>query len=382
MKILYDFQVFSWQRHGGISRYFAELINIAKDDPNVKAEVSIIHSVNAYLDQFKIKKAEKRTLLYRIKNRIGKRLGFIASNNYEYTKKILRLNAFDIFHPTYYEDYFLEELKGPLVVTVYDMIHEKFPEFFDKTDQTSRLKRRLVEHANKVIAISESTKTDLVKIFGIKPEKIEVIYLGHPKKQTLLGNLPEVLDNYNGRYLLFVGERGKYKNFTSFASASAKFMIEHGIKLVCFGGGIFTQSELNHLETIGIDKLTIQLSGEDSLLFKLYSQAFAFCFPSLYEGFGLPVLESIQYGCLPILEVNDCLVEVGGNAAVYADTKVPNSWYAALDSVLNNSDLVAQVKSNGQNRLEKFTWEKTYKETRALYAQVLEESKTSKTPDK
>lgn len=378
MKILYDFQVFSWQRHGGISRYFAELIRHAKKDNTLSVEISIQHSVNAYLDQLGIKQADKPSLVYKLKNKILKKLRILAPNNYENSRRRLKRGDFDLFHPTYYEDYFLEVLNKPLVITVYDMIHEKFPDYFPATDHTSNLKKRVLSRASKIIAISECTKKDLVEVFGIPEEKIKVIYLGHPEVKGVKKTLPSELNLVRGKFLLFVGERGKYKNFSGFVSASAKFLIENNIKLICFGGGPFNSSELKQLSKLGINTQTVHVSGEDDLLFALYSHALAFCFPSLYEGFGLPVLEAMAYGCLPILESNRCLLEVGGNAALYADTKIENSWHNALESALNDLAVVREIKGNGSQRLELFSWEKTFEETKALYHEVLANADVSK----
>ena len=123
----------------------------------------------------------------------------------------LRAGETDLFHPTYYNDYFLEEAVNiPFVVTVYDMIHELFPEWF-ADDEVVLRKARLVEAAERVIAISESTKADLVQITGIDEDKVDVVPLASSIKfvKTDKRSLEKPT-----KYLLYVGQRAGYKNFS------------------------------------------------------------------------------------------------------------------------------------------------------------------------
>ena len=106
-------------------------------------------------------------------------------NNQGESVRLLKKQDFDIFHPTYYEPYFLKYLqKKPYVLTVYDMIHEHFPNYFKANDQTKVWKKQLIENAAIIIAISEKTKQDILKFTNADPDRIRVIYLGNPFEHT------------------------------------------------------------------------------------------------------------------------------------------------------------------------------------------------------
>ena len=184
MKILYDHQTFSLKKYGGISRYYFELISRFKKDRNIECELACKYSENAYIhsgDLFiDIKPGEStEDFLYGIKfkgkakiHRTLTRVG-LASNpmilNKIYSAEIIMQNNFDIFHPTYYDPYFLKYIGNkPFVLTVHDMIHELYAgKFFKKNDKVIRAKKELAERAYRIIAVSESTKKDLIKLYKI-----------------------------------------------------------------------------------------------------------------------------------------------------------------------------------------------------------------------
>lgn len=228
MKILYDQQIFSFQEYGGISRYFYELISGVKKSKNTVL-VDGKFSNNVYLSKLKsgVKKflpsynlPYKNILLFYL-NR------FLDSEN-------LKKGSFNIFHPTYYHPYFLPLLKGrPYVVTVFDMTHELFPDkcggFIKKTLE---YKRKVVLGANKIIAISESTKNDLIRLYGLSKSKIEVIYLGNP----LEGVRPLKVPSLPANYILYVGNRSGYKNFCFLWNLYRPFLLERKIFFLCVPG--------------------------------------------------------------------------------------------------------------------------------------------------
>ena len=164
MKILYDHQIFTTQKYGGISRYFYELISILNCEENMQTNIPLNVSNNHYL-------ANKNLVnffnFFPNKEFRGKFRLMMEWNKRGVIQEIKKQN-FDIFHPTYYDPYFLKYIdEKPFVLTVYDMIHEKFSDFFPQNDKTSHYKKLLVEKASRIIAISYSTKQDLIDIFGI-----------------------------------------------------------------------------------------------------------------------------------------------------------------------------------------------------------------------
>ena len=163
--------------------------------------------------------------------------------------------------------------------------------------------------ANRVIAISEYTKKDIIEILKINPEKIDVIYHGTSLRASQEHNLslPE-------KYILFVGDRTFYKNFQLLLEA---FSIVHQknqyLHLVCTGKP-FSDSELQQISNLKIASNTRQITINDKDMSELYSRALLFVFPSYYEGFGIPILEAYACNCPVALSNATCFPEIAGNA--------------------------------------------------------------------
>ncbi len=244
MKILYDHQIFSWQKYGGISRYFFELMRNFRRSETIRFELSLKYSNNAYLKNHSF--AEYRNYYDRVESRVSK-WGINLINERHSIRKISE-GDYDIFHPTYYDPYFLKYLSNkPFVVTVYDMIHEFFPENFKKNDSTIRNKKKVIENAKKIIAISENTKNDLLTVYDVRSDDIEVIHLASSlnfESKCEIADLPE-------KYLLFVGIRGEYKNFDRFVKSVAPLLQEdRSLFLICAGGGNFSENEENLVKSV------------------------------------------------------------------------------------------------------------------------------------
>jgi hypothetical protein len=125
--------------------------------------------------------------------------------NREMALSLLSSDSFDVFHPTYYDDYFLANVKKPFVVTVFDMTHEIFPSFFPGQETFLRQKKVLAERAAGIIAISSTTRDDLCEAYGLDPKKVQVSHLGGPA--------PTPVARGRGSHILYVGQRSIYKNF-------------------------------------------------------------------------------------------------------------------------------------------------------------------------
>jgi len=380
MKILYDFRIFEEQRFGGISRYFYELMQHFRNDPDLTWELPIRYTDNEYLlnlnrlkdiyeedpisrGKWRLRHLRNRLFLGKNRNRANKELAIERIQSGEY----------DIFHPTYYDDYFLKFLpkNKPFVLTVYDMIHEIYPEYFSLTDPTSNHKKMLVQRAARIIAISETTKRDLVDIFGVDKDKVTVIYLGNslatdakPTDSNLIRDLPV-------RYLLFVGDRRGHKNFYFFLRAvSALLLANPELQIVCAGSS-FKSRENQFFKSLGLIDRIKQYAVDDVRLAYLYQNAMALVFPSLYEGFGLPVLEAFNCGCPAVLSASGSLPEIGGEAAIYFNPKDGRAIREAVSRVINDEDFRRELIRKGAARAKDFSWEKTAQMTQQVYADVL-----------
>src|ERR1041385_8418154 len=174
LTVLYDYQHFSEQKYGGISRYFANIMTEIEARDDIKYKLAAVRSKNYYIRDVPLL-LNNRTGDFFLKGKVKREIKW----NSLYSKYLLKENDFDVFHPTYYHPYFLNYIKKPFVVTVHDMIHEKYPEVFNKHDMpVAAFKKQIVAKASKVIAISQSTKNDLIDILHVPEEKIEVIHHG------------------------------------------------------------------------------------------------------------------------------------------------------------------------------------------------------------
>lgn len=360
MKILFDHQTFTQQEFGGISRYFFELIKRLNEVEGVKANCPLVFSNNDYISNSPF---FSRSTFFKGKKLKGK-IRLMNYVNSTYSSLKLRLSDYEIFHPTYYDTYYLKKsVRSPIVITCLDLIHEKFI----ADDTTTILKKEAVlRRADVIIAISESTKRDLISIYGLPSEKIHVIHLANS-----LGT-PRVSDIHLGPpYLLYVGMRNLYKNFAFFLEATAPILRKGDLNLICAGGGQFTKEELSLIEKLNlIDKVKFEHASDYNLQ-KLYSNAVVFIYPSKYEGFGIPVLEAMACGCPVVCSNTSSLPEVGGTAALYFDPNDMNSIHQTVLNVIDNNIQRELMKKSGLLRVTDFSWDKTAHETLTLYKSLV-----------
>ncbi len=361
MKIYYDYQALTMQRFGGISRYYYELIGRLQDISEVDIEVSAFLSQNEYFRGF-----PGVTSVKPYHWRIGQ---LINRLNRPLSKQKINNGRYDIIHPTYYDPYFLSAGRTKKVITVHDMTQEMMPEYY-AGDPVIEQKKENIYKADHIIAISENTKRDILKLYpDIIDEKITVIYHGSTRLNPS-GKKPSV--ELPKEYILFVGNRYTYKNFKKLFEALCSVLETSNIHLICAGGGSFTDKER---EMIGkyTDRVH-QYSMSDADLQKAYTDALCFVFPSMYEGFGLPVLEAFECGCPVVMSNTSSLPEVGGDAAVYFDPMDEDSIREAVGSVIN-SDAENRSEEALKKRLEqagRFTWEKAADRLFECYKGVLQ----------
>jgi len=357
-----DPQIFLWQKYGGVSQLFVELLRYAREwnDPEITCPLTFtenIHLIEAGLAPKNVFSGLGR-LNFRGTGRVK---DFVKSLSIRKTKRLLKDQDFDIFFPSYYDTYFLDYLSSkPLVIVVHDMIHEIFPEYFLNDKTTVPNKKLLIERATRIITNSHCTKNDILRIYpDISEKKIVPVHhaqsIENPGMTTNQIDLPE-------KYILFVGNRSGYKNFNFMINALTPiFRTKEKLHLVCAGGGSFSAGEKQFISNLGIDKKIIQIDFEDKQLPGYYKNALVFIFPSLYEGFGIPTLEAMKCGCPVILANNSCFPEIAGDAAVYFDPYNSASLVEATTNILNDENLRNNFIEKGYERVSSFSWEKTAK---------------------
>ncbi len=368
MTILYDDHIFTYQKYGGISRYFYELITGVPQENNMWVKLPFIISNNTYLKAANY----KRWLYVYSKSGYVGRKKWLRNFNHQQSIRAISKQQYDIFHPTYYDEYFLKYIGNkPFVLTIHDMIHERlgveYPELGGDTTVIAA-KRTLAQKAKRIIAVSNATKKDIVELLNIPEEKIDVIYHGY---SFSVEGISQQVQKEN--YLLIVGNRGLYKNFLPYLAAIADVLKKDKLKLICAGGGGASAAEKNAISALGLEnQVTFIPINDDSTLKNLYSSALAFVFPSKYEGFGIPVLEAFACGCPCLLANATALPEVAGDGAHYFSPFDAEDMRAKTIELIENEVLRTALVANGFSQLLKFSWQKTLAQTVDTYRRCLE----------
>lgn len=286
MKIIFDHQIFSLQKYGGISRYFMELAKqiIKKNiQLNILSPVYINNYITRNLNKenirgFKLPHLKKASFIYGF---INQALSSFLINNYNP----------NLVHETYYSHYSIAPSSSKIIITVHDMIHELYPNNFDFWYMTKSKKLSSIKRADHIICVSENTRKDLINIYNIDIKKTSVIYHGYK-----LNSLSTETRRHLTPYILFVGNRGGYKNFKLLlkAYASKEFFFKN-FSIVIFGGGTLSTVEKNEIFKLSKGKWKVyHFEGDDTVLADLYRYAELFVYPSLYEGFGMCPLEAMS----------------------------------------------------------------------------------------
>ncbi|MFD2936554.1 glycosyltransferase family 4 protein [Spirosoma flavum] len=365
MKVLYDHQAFTGVPYGGISRYFFELMRSFSKRSDIEFELSLRLSNNDYLDQASF----SRHMRYRSLAQVPNAHKVASALNRLYSLQRVRAGKFDVFHPTYYHRYFLDAIgKKPFVISFHDATSERFGKQYPEVGEgLYDLKKLLLRRADCIIAISEFSKQEILRFFPVEPEKIKVIYLG-----TTLGEhslVPEqVAPPLQAPYLLYVGKRGLYKNFDGFYRAIQPVLKHHpDLHLICAGGGSFNRDEQTLFHASRLTNRIHYRPATDANLLSLYRHARAFVFPSLNEGFGIPVLEAFSGGCAVVLSNRSSLPEVGADAALYFDPEDDDSIAETVERVVTDDVLNADLRRKGTERLRNFSCDKTARQTLDVY---------------
>ena len=365
MKIFFDYKIFFQQSYGGPSNYFINLNNELNKirNKNINSKIFAPFFISKELREFSNKKNKFGIYL----PLIFKSIKFLDYLNKEISLFNLKFSNFDIYHTTYYGDNLDHKKKLPLIVTVFDLIHEIYKDNYYKNLSKNHFKKKILDRADHIICISENTQSDLIKFYNIKKKKTSVIYLGKLCKD-LVKNDNNFL-RFTKPFFLYVGNRHNYKNFMLLLkSYSLSKKIMKDFDLLCFGGGIFSENERLTINQLKIPFSNIKnVQGNNDILGELYRKAFALVYPSLYEGFGLPVLDAMTLGC-PVLSSNSSsLPEVYGNAAISFN---PNSEQDLLNSLIQigkDNLLREEMIEKGIKVSKLFSWKKCAEQTLEVY---------------
>ena len=363
IRVAFDHQAFVMQSYGGVSRYYTRLAR-ALIKSNTKPHIFAPLHKNIYLSDLS---SDLVTGRY-VKNFPPKTATLVnLYNRYQLDKFIPEFKP-NILHKTYYQRGNDQHVDLPTIITVYDMIHELLPESFPSYDVTAKWKYESVMRADHVICISESTRKDLIEIYNIPKSKTSVVHLA---SDIRLGPSSQPLRSCMDKpFILFVGQRGGYKNFSNFmASIALSDRLKKSFNIVCFGGGGFSYEESIIISSLGFrnDQVS-QVSGDDEFLAELYSRARVFVYPSQYEGFGLPILEAMSCGCPVICSNVSSLPEVAGKAARYFDPYSVEEMASIIEALVLSDSSVDDLRRAGYDRSRVFSWEHCAQETLNIYS--------------
>ena len=357
------------------------IIGIDGNEANVERKVGIGEYAYELLTQFAKIKDEGR-FKFQIYLKENPRTEMpVPSSNFKYKvvgpKKMwtqfgLPLSLFvgkkpDIFFtPTHYAPRFSPV---PTVISVMDLSFIHFPELFAKKDlyQLVSWTKYSVKNASKIFTISKSSKDDIIDIYGVEDKKVIVTYPGIKE-----GSSAKILTMDDLRkkfgidkdYILFVGTLQPRKNIVKLVEAFSKIERENLMLVIVGKKGWLYEDILLSPRKFGVgERVSFLDFVEDKDLPSLYRNASCFVLPSLYEGFGLPVLEAMKYGC-PVLTSNvSSLPEAGGDAAIYFDPQDADDIKEKIEKVISNPKLRSEMIEKGKQQIKKFSWEKTARET-------------------
>lgn len=317
---------------------------------------------------------------------------YFPGNSYTYFTRGEKLSKnLDLAHIPYFEPFFFTlslTSKIKTVVTVHDLTPLVFPKSFPSGIK-GKLKWQIQKHglrkASHVITDSESSKEDIIKYTGIKPERISVIYLAADPVFKQVSHQPSTISHLRKKYFLperfalYVGDATWNKNLPRLVEAVKKT----DIPLVMVGKALmekdidetnpWNQGLVMAQRFTENDKQFIKLGFvETKDLVSLYNLAEFFVMPSIYEGFGLPILEAMNCGCPVITTKEGSLLEVAGKSACYVDAYSIDSIAKGMKELWENENIRLALSKNGLENARKFSWKKTAEETIGVYKKVYE----------
>lgn len=338
MKILLDGIIFSLQQHGGISVYFQELLKYAD-----------AHGLTGVVQCGPLKQSLPRGL-----QNIA--LDKVTYRSLERYRSCHVPAGASIFHSSYYR--LPSIINVPTVVTVHDFVYERYAKG-PRRWAHMRQKHAAIRAAQAVICVSEATRQDLIEFVGEIPgQTVHVIHNGVSEVFR-----PRSLTSALIPYVLYVGERRGYKNFTRLLAAM-EFLPD--LELHCVGGGELRSDEWAAVP-VGVRQRIRQLGFvTDEALNEHYNRALCLVYPSSYEGFGIPVAEAMRAGCPVVSARCKAVLEVGGDALTIAADADPRTLADAVLR-LTNAEYRNQVVSTGLEISRRFSWDRTHAGTLDVY---------------
>jgi glycosyltransferase involved in cell wall biosynthesis len=364
VRILYDHQVFSLQNAGGASRYFYELMNFLTTVPDVRTELLLGISGTVYPFR-RLPRSKARVMACGEWLPTGT-LRYLANELWSNLRVPFR-GKMDVYHPTAY-------LRMPMVrarrvvATHHDCTHERYPELFPDAKKVLWARKWLFPRVDAIICVSESCRRDLLQFYAVDPAKVRVIHHGLsplPRSAEAAASLHRRLRR---DYVLYVGMRAAFKNFTGLLQAFHETRLQDSFDLLVLGGGPLTAQEKTLIASLQMtDCVTSLPVVSDELLAEAYAGAKLFVYPSLNEGFGFPPLEAMATGCPVLASRAPSIPEICGDAPFYFDPMDQGSFHRALLQSVSDQAARQQAVERGREVAAQYSWERCGQQTLALY---------------
>lgn len=296
-----------------------------------------------------------------------------------------KVSEADIVHFLFFEPFFgtLPFFKRKkTIATVHDLTPLVFPQHFPsglKGKIKWSLQKMALGKLDAIITDSKSSKADIVRFTGISEEKIKVIYLAAGENFRVIKGSKSKIKNLPEKFALYVGDATWNKNLVRLVEAAKKAQIP-----LVMTGNALVDTNFDKKNPWNVDLLKVQdmaskdkniirtgfVSEED--LVSLYNTASVFIMPSLYEGFGLPILEAMACGCPVITTREGSLPEIAQDAALYVDAYNVDDIANSLKKIFSDEDLRGKLSKKGLEQAKKFSWQKTANKTMDVYKEILE----------
>lgn len=357
MDLVIDGVIYRFQTHGGISRIFDNILPILCElDPGLRVRIfnhwdlAKTPPQHKHITRLKLNKWDRYIRPWQLWRRT-----YPAIHNF-FLQISLGKTKGKIWLSTYYSTPPFE-WNGCQIVLVNDLIHEILPSLFPDSARTLGQKREAIKKADAVICISQTTAQDLTKYYSVPDSKIFVVRIGYDKifRTRLVTKIDKMFDS---PFILYVGKRNYYKGFDTLMNSFSQWARKREIKLVVIGSS-WSPAEVDLINKIDLNDHIVLLKGiDDNQLCDLYNQAEAFIYPSLYEGFGIPLLEAMACGCPIVASQIPSTLEVAKDIPFYFEPSDTTGLISALNQAVDAGRPSEKIQK-GLSIVNQYSWEQT-----------------------
>ena len=351
MNIYFDNIIYTWQKSGGISVVWTELLKRVKSS-----------TLSYYLIEFQgcMSNHFRSTIQFPVDVILKRKCRLFWINRYIPVR--VNENKPFIFHSSYYRT--CNNKNAINIITIHDFTYEKYAKGFKRIIH-SLVKYYAIKHSDYIICISNNTKKDLLNFVpSVNTNKIRVIYNGVSPEYTVLNDIFRFKNNKENSYIVFIGSRAKYKNFNIAVECSATL----NLKLLIIGNP-FSRSEEKYVRNMLKDHYILLSNVNNQDLNKIYNKAVALIYPSSYEGFGLPVLEAQRAGC-PVIAMNSSSIpEIIGDKRLLVNDETIQSYIDKIKLVMIDS-IRNEVIQLGLTNSMRFSWDLMSEQYISFYKEI------------